>query len=296
MTNEEPPQAEPSGLPEAGLPDSSQSAEVNDLAPKEFHVPIEHIAESDTDINQPATADQPPDTIINNKEKAEVMAYAEKNVREHIRGIVQPEENESAENIKNRVARMSDYNAHHDGDYYELEAVAQWFGKSSFELSTLMHENLKAFCDYGHVIIEHQKAFGEKLTIQQQAFELVNAFLQEHLIIHREEMNAPVEGNAYTVYDKVGNIYIVEGTTAWLSGGVRTSFRFSFEPRDYKQAKEEWLVSPFVINNEDSTGYTITENTTEVEDFDTFRTIKSRKLTDKDVERLREVVKGYTSL
>ena len=282
MTDEDQSQADPSGLT-----DSNQTDGDSDTTPKEFHVPNEHAAEPDADI------DQPTDTIINNKDKAEVMRYAEKNVREHVRGIVPQEENESDAHYRNRVSQMADYGSRHDGDYYELEAVAQWFGKSSFELSTLMHENLKAFCDYGHVIIEHQKAFGEKLTIQQQAF---NAFLQEHLIIHREEMNAPVEGNAYTVYDKDGNIYIVEGTTAWLSGGVRTSFRFSFRPRDYSQASEGWLVSPFVINNDDLTGYTITENTTGAEGFDTQQSIKSRKLTNKDVERLWVVVKGFTEI
>lgn len=278
MPNDEPIQTDP-----AQLTDNSQSDNNTD---EEYQIPDESIDRSDTAVDQSTPADQTvvPSTnpISDNRHRVGALNNTGEKVTDKQHHIKTP--------------NPTDFGPHQDGDYYELQAVAQWFGKSSSELSTLMHENLKAFCDYGHAIIEHQKTFGGKLTTQQQAFELVNAFLQEHLIIRRDEMNAPVEGNAYTIFDTAGNHYIVEGTTAWLSGSVRTSFRFSFKPRDYRQVTEEWLVSPFAINNEDSTGYTITENTTVVEGFDTQQTIKSRKLTDQDVDRLREVVKGFTGL
>jgi hypothetical protein len=279
MPNDEPLQTDP-GLSAASQPDDGNATT------KEFQNPDDLIIGSDQMVDQTTPIDRavvpPAKPVGDNRHQAEVF----NNTRQ----------NTTNEHPQSKTPHPIDFGLHQDTDYYELQAVAQWFGKSTSELSTLMHENLKAFCDYGHAIIEHQKAFGEKLTTQQQAFELVNAFLQEHLIIHRDEMKAPVEGNAYTIFDTAGNHYIVEGTTSWLSGSVRTSFRFSYKPCNCDLPREAWLVSPFVINNEDSTGYTITECTTIVEGFDTQQTIKSRKLTDKDIERLREVVKGFVGL
>jgi hypothetical protein len=189
-----------------------------------------------------------------------------------------------AEHRQSSIAAGMDYAMEEAGDQYELEALADRTGEESKKLFDRMHNDINSLIVYGHDIIENQRQHGEALTPNQEAFEAIRNFLDEHFIGKSPNDSVPLfEGKNGLHYflnfreSRHGSLLfeVAEGS---LSHGDKA---------------ETWAVNPWRgrIRSWYADKYSITTRSREGTDYVT--TTRERDLTTEDVDHLKQLLTDY---
>jgi hypothetical protein len=70
-----------------------------------------------------------------------------------------------------------DITAEKAGEKYEIDKVAEQYGKTAEEVKEYLQKNHDAFLRFGYQILQNKEAFGEPLTASQQAFKATYEYL-----------------------------------------------------------------------------------------------------------------------
>ncbi len=217
-------------------------------------------------------SDPVPPTVINNIEKAEVMAETHNNVLDAAA---------SKRELRPSDTIMADWKARQAGEDYEVQRLAERAGMTPEEVRKLMGQNTSIMVDMGIELIKNQEKFGEPLRAAQKALVLVHDFLSAHGNLEEDMAAMRVDGK---LEDDAGNRY-------WIDSVRVNDGKIPFTVNHADGTIETWNVSPFQFGGE-LNQYRISEMTTDDNGFNV-ETNKSRVMTDEDVDKLSSTLEQF---